>query len=532
MPEGKEQNSPPIDSLYQNQIDSPHTDSLTGLVNHGYFYVALEREVNRAKRHGATFALGVLNVDSFRLYNKAHGRLEGDRMLKEIGQCIRTNIRKVDLAARYSEDVFSILFIETNALSAKLAAERIRRDIENTAQMGITVSMGLADYSDADSAEGVFVKAFGALKNARSKGRNCIAVHEKEMVPETGSAAKVLIVDDLPMNLEFLETVLNNQNFDVIKATSGIMALEILARTDVDLILLDVVMPEMDGFETCRRIKSLASTRMVPVILITGLNDQESRLKGIEAGADDFISKPPIVAELIARTKSLIRIRQLNRSLASIESVLFSLAKAVEAKDKYTQGHIERVAHLSTVIGMQMGLSPKDLKAMEYGGILHDIGKIGVPDTILNKPGPLTAEERKIMETHSILGYQIGMPLKENLGMALQVIRYHHEKLDGSGYPDGLKAEEIPMVAKIVGVVDIFDALLTDRPYRKGMPKDKAFAILREEADAGKIDKQIVDKLIAYCSSDPQLEMRVSESETGGYVQSLILEMRNQFPGE
>jgi putative two-component system response regulator len=515
MPGSEKQTGSPIDAVYKDQIDSPHTDSLTGLVNHGYFYMALEREIGRARRHGVSFALSVVNIDSFRLYNKAHGRLEGDRILKEVGNYIRGNIREVDLAARYSEDVFAILFIESNSRSAYVAAERIRSSIEKMAALGITVSIGLADYADADSADGLFVKAFGALKNARTKGRNCIAVHEKEVIPISGSVAKVLVVDDLPMNLELLEAILIRQSYEVLMANSGMAALEILARTDVDLILLDVMMPEMDGFETCRRIKSLAATRMVPVILLTGLNDQESRLKGIDAGADDFISKPPSVPELIARTKSLIRIRQLNRNLASIESVLFSLAKAVEAKDRYTQGHIERVAHLSTVIGRQMGLTPKELKAMEYGGILHDIGKIGIPNAILNKPGPLTPEERKIMETHSILGYQIGLPLKENLGLALQVIRYHHEKLDGSGYPDGLIADEIPMVAKIVGVVDIYDALITDRPYRKGMPREKAFSILKEEAAAEKIDKDVVNRLISFCNENSDLDENLNIVDSG-----------------
>lgn len=499
MPGCESQIGSPVEVPAAERMASSHTDSLTGLVNHGYFYDTLEREVGRAKRHGACFALGVVNIDSFRLYNKAHGRLQGDQMLREVGQCIRRSIRDVDLATRYREDVFAVLFIETNARSAQVAAERIRSGIERSAKLGVTVSIGLADYADADSAEGIFVKAFGALQTARTRGRNCIAVHEKEEAPASGSAAKVLVVDDLPMNLELLEAILLTQKYEVLKANGGMAALEILTRTDVDLILLDVMMPEMDGFETCRRIKALAATRMVPVILLTGLNDQQSRLKGIDAGADDFISKPPNVPELIARTKSLIRIRQLNRSLASIESVLFSLAKAVEAKDKYTQGHIERVSHLSTVIGRQMGLTPKELKAMEFGGILHDIGKIGIPNSILNKPGPLTPEERKVMETHSTLGYQIGLPLKENLGLALQVIRYHHEKLDGSGYPDGLSADEIPVVAKIVGVVDIYDALITDRPYRKGMPREKAFSILTEEASAGKIDKDVVNRLISYC---------------------------------
>ncbi|MDY0325389.1 MAG: response regulator [Candidatus Cloacimonadaceae bacterium] len=493
-----EQANSSVAQIYQERIDSPHTDALTGLVNHGYFYAALERDVSRAKRHGASFALGVVDVDSFSLYNKSHGRIEGDRVLKAVSNCIQGCIRTDDLAARYREDVFAVIFTESDAAAAFIAAERIRTRVNELENIEVTVSIGLADYADSDSAEGIVLKAKSALKKARLKGKNQIAVYAEMEKPVSGLSAKVLVVDDLPMNLGLMEAILRKQNYEVVTAESGIRALEILSKTDVDLILLDVMMPEMDGYETCRKIKSQAQTRMVPVILVTGLNDHESRLKGIDAGADDFISKPPNVSELVARTKSLIRIRQLNRSLASIESVLFSMAKAVEAKDKYTQGHIERVAHVSTVLGRKMGMSEEEIKAMEYGGILHDIGKIGIPNEILNKPGPLTSEEREIMETHADLGYQIGLPLKANLGLALQVIRHHHEKLDGSGYPDGLTGEEIPMVARIVGVVDIFDALVTDRPYRKGMRREKAFMILREEAANKKIDATIVEKLISY----------------------------------
>jgi putative two-component system response regulator len=500
MADENEKLDPPLEMLYAHQIAASHTDALTGLVNHGFFFMALERDIKRFVRHGTAFAVGMINIDSFKLYNKAHGRLESDRTLQEIAQCIRENIRKADLAARYGDDVFAVIFSETEAIHAMGVIERIRFGIKGLDKSDLTVSIGVSDSSSADSAEGIVEKACEALKQARIRGGDCDEIYGKPQKTAVNSSARVLIVDDTPLNLKLLEATLRTQKYEVIQADSGMMALDILNKIDVDLILLDVMMPEMDGFETCRRIKGLGKTRLIPVILITGLNDHESKVKGIEAGADDFITKPPNLSELIARTKSLIRLRQLNRNLASIENVLFSMAKAVEAKDKYTQGHIERVAHLSTAIGQKMELNTEEIAAMKYGGILHDIGKIGIPNEILNKPGKLTPEERGIMETHSMIGYRIGLPLQENLGLALQVIRYHHEKLDGSGYPDGLKGEEIPIVAKIVGVVDIYDALITDRPYRKGMPKEKAFSILTEEAAAGKIDQTIVEILISYCN--------------------------------
>jgi putative two-component system response regulator len=228
----------------------------------------------------------------------------------------------------------------------------------------------------------------------------------------------------------------------------------------------------------------------------------EAKIKGIEAGADDFITKPPNKMELIARTKSLIKLKKLNDNLTSIEYVLFSLARTVEAKDEYTQGHVERVSKLAITLGKKMELSDREMEALRYGGILHDIGKIAVPGDILNKPGPLSPEEWEVMKNHPVAGYNICLPLKKNLGYALEVIRHHHEKLDGSGYPDGLKNEEISATARIMAVVDIYDALVTDRPYREGMPLEKAVEILKQEANSGKLDKVVVGHLIEVVSGD------------------------------
>jgi putative two-component system response regulator len=303
-------------------------------------------------------------------------------------------------------------------------------------------------------------------------------------------------VDDEPLNLKLLEALMVPLKYDLLKAINGIEALETVANREVDLVLLDVMMPEMDGFEVCRRIKTNEATRMIPVVLITALDDMDSKIKGIEAGADDFISKPPNRAELLARTKSLIKLKKLNNNLASIETVLFSLANAVEAKDAYTQGHITRVSTVGVQLGRKMGLSPSELEALRFGGALHDIGKIGISETILNKPGPLDPDEWTIMQTHTEIGYHICLPLKKNLGAALEVVRHHHEKMDGSGYPDGIAGDKISMVARIMAVADIYDALITDRPYRKGLSRKKAISILSADAEAGKLDAGVVQELI------------------------------------
>jgi putative two-component system response regulator len=311
-----------------------------------------------------------------------------------------------------------------------------------------------------------------------------------------------LVVDDEPRNVKLLEAILRPLNYEVIKAFNGEDALTIINKIDVDLVLLDVMMPLMDGYEVCRRLKASEATRLIPVVMVTALDSVEDKINGIEAGADDFITKPPNKMELLARTKSLINLKKLNDNLTSIEQVLFSLANTVDAKDTYTQGHVERVSDMAMTLGHRLALSASELQALRYGGALHDIGKIGVPDEIINKQGPLDPEEWNIMKSHPDLGFKICMPLRRNLKTALDVIRNHHEKLDGSGYPDGLKGEQISTVVRIMAVVDIFDALTTGRSYRKAMPRGKALEILRNEAEEGKLDQEIVRNLEILVSSN------------------------------
>ncbi len=483
-------------TIYEKETGAQYTDGLTGLLNHGFFEMAFSREFKRSERFGEPFALALIDVDSFSHYNKRLSAAAGDRILREIAELILINIRQIDLAARYSGDVLAVVFIKSNTQSASVALERMRQAIEKKYGGDPTISVGLASYpDDATTKEVLTEKARKALLKAKLGGKNKVCFFEKKCPTVSNELPKILVVDDEPRNVKLLEANLLPLNYEVIKAFNGEDALAIVNKVDIDLILLDVMMPNMDGYEVCRRLKASEATRLIPVIMVTALDGIEDKIKGIEAGADDFLTKPPNNSELVARTKSLVKLKKLNNNLTSIEGVLFSLANTVEAKDAYTQGHVERVSSLAMRLGQKMSLPESELEALRYGGALHDIGKIGVPREIINKAGPLDIGEWEIIKNHPDIGYKICLPLRMNLGPALDVIRYHHEKLDGSGYPDGLKGEEISTVARIMAVSDIFDALITDRPYRKAMPRAKALEILRKEAEEGKLDREVVRNL-------------------------------------
>ena len=240
-------------------------------------------------------------------------------------------------------------------------------------------------------------------------------------------------------------------------------------------------MPGMDGYEVCRRIKARPRGRLLPVVMITALDHPKDRVLALEAGADDFMSKPVDRVELVARVRSALRLKALYDNLDSADQVIFSLAAAVEAKDAYTERHTHRVAETARHVGEKMGLSERALDALYRGGIIHDIGKIGVPDAVLLKPGPLDARELASMRMHPIIGESIVRPLRSGASL-LPIIRHHHEHFDGGGYPDGLARRAIPHLARIVAVCDAYDALVTDRPYRRAKSVDEAIAILNDGA--------------------------------------------------
>jgi len=482
---------------YETETGAPFADSLTGLFNHGIFQIALDREVKRSDRHGGSLTLALIGLDSFADYNKRHGSVVGDRVLKEIASIIMKNIRQIDLAARYSGDVLAIILPKSEIQQALVAIERIRKEVETFSDGTSTVSVGLASYpKDATGSENLIKKAQGALLKAKIRGKNRTCFFEKKIESAADGSPRILVVDDDPFNVELLEDLLRPLEYEVIKAFNGKEAVSIAKKVDFDLILLDIMMPGIDGYEVCRRLKGNEDTFLIPIILVTALDDIEAKVKGIEAGADDFLTKPPNKIELLARTKSLIKLKRLTNSLASFEDILFSIANTIEAKDAYTLGHVERVSNLAVTLGRKIGLSAREIEALRFGGILHDLGKIVVPRHILNKTGPLDSEEWKIMKSHPRVSANICAPLKRNLGAALEAIWYHHEKLDGSGYPEGLKEENIPAVARVMAVVDIYDALVSDRAYRKAMSREEAFEILRGEARKGKLDKEVVEHLI------------------------------------
>jgi putative two-component system response regulator len=314
----------------------------------------------------------------------------------------------------------------------------------------------------------------------------------------------VLLADHNVEIRTMLEYMLRAQGYRVICAEDGDRALEAVSENSVDLALLDVRTPARTGFAVCREIKANAQTRLIPVVLITDLADSESRVEGIECGADDFINKPLRREEFLARVRSLLKLKRFTDELESAESVLFMLARSIEAKDTYTEGHCDRLSRYSAALAAQIALPDDQQTALRRAGIVHDIGKVAVPEHILLKPGPLSSQERKIIEMHPITGERICAPLK-SFRLVLPIIRHHHEHGDGTGYPDGLRGDRIPLTARILQTVDVFDALTTDRPYRVALSAQKAFAILREECQRGWWDLRLVNELEDMLETAPGL---------------------------
>lgn len=303
---------------------------------------------------------------------------------------------------------------------------------------------------------------------------------------------KILIVDDESAARIALATLLRKEGFEVDEVRDGRSALARCASFRPDLVLLDVLMPDMSGLEVCRRIKAAPETRLTPVVLITGLTDTEDRIEGINACADDFLGKPIDFNELLALTRSLLRLKQYTDELEHAEVVLFSLARSIEARDTYTHGHCERLSDMSVRLGEKLGLPEDEIKALRRAGIVHDIGKVIVPDAILLKPGPLSSEEREIMRKHPAVGEEICAPLR-TFRLVLPVIRHHHERRDGSGYPDGLRGSQIPVTAAVLQLADVYDALTTNRPYRQASGSDVALKIMYEECERGWWDRKLLD---------------------------------------
>ena len=301
----------------------------------------------------------------------------------------------------------------------------------------------------------------------------------------------VLVVDDLDLNRRLLKAMLKTAPYRILEAKRAAEALTLLEREKVDLVIVDLVMPEMSGPDFCRRLKANRKTQLVPILMLTSVQGVENEIAGIASGADEFLIKPLNPSLVRTRIRAMLRNKALIDSLEEAETILFALAQAVEHRDQYTGQHCQRLASFSVALGQALGLGPVDALALYRGGYLHDIGKISIPDSILYKRGVLTAEEWQVMRMHTLYGEDICRPMKTLTGV-LPIIRSHHERWDGSGYPDGLRGEQIPLLARILQVADIYDALTTARSYKAAFPHESALRIMEEEVARGWRDPELI----------------------------------------
>jgi putative two-component system response regulator len=320
-------------------------------------------------------------------------------------------------------------------------------------------------------------------------------------------APRILVVDDQPSIAGLMSQLLGMRGYDVITAANAEQAEAEVSRQAPDLILSDVMMPGRSGYDFCRAMKDNLATRLIPFVLITGLSDSNDKVRGIESGADDFLNKPVLAEELIARVKSLLRLKEFTDELETVDSVLCTLGLIVEGRDPYTEGHCERLAVGAADLGHHLGLDEDSIIALRRGGYLHDLGKIAVPDEILKKKGSdakLTPAEWEIMKLHPIIGENICRPLR-SLRLVLPIIRHHHEHTDGSGYPDGLSGSQIPILPRILQVVDVYDALRTARSYKPPLIHEQAAQTMREEAQRGLWDAELVGEYFSMLEQKRQV---------------------------
>lgn len=310
-----------------------------------------------------------------------------------------------------------------------------------------------------------------------------------------GLTASILVADDDELSARYLKRLLTREGHHVSVVSQADAVVGACAKHPPDLILLDMVSPNGRGFDVCRKLKAHPATRLTPIVIVTAQADPRERLEGIRAGCDDFISKPFDASELHARIGSLVRLKRYTDDLESAEAVILGLGATIEARDPSTRGHCQRLAAYATTLGRSLGLDQADLDALDRGGFLHDIGKIAVPDRVLLKAGALDAQEASVMREHPVVGDALCAGLR-SLQRVRPIVRHHHERLDGTGYPDGLRSTQVPLLAQIITIVDVFDALTTDRPYRAAVPRESAMDMLMDEASRGWRDRALVDAFV------------------------------------
>jgi len=314
----------------------------------------------------------------------------------------------------------------------------------------------------------------------------------KPALPGTVRTPLVLIVDDDPRVTAFFERLLTREGYVVTIAHDGASALTSVTEHPPDVVLLDVMIPGLDGFEICRRLKREPGTRLTPIILVTALSAHEDRIRGLEAGADEFLTKPVDTHELLTRVGSLVRVKRYTDDLDSAASIIMTLATMIEARDGYSEGHCHRMANYATALGRRLQMGNDDLQALYRGGFLHDVGMLAIPEPVLRKRGALQPEEYERIKAHTLIGDSLVSNLR-SLQAVRPIIRHHHERLDGSGYPDGLRGDEVPLLAQIMGLVDIYDAVTTQRPYQQAKSVDDALHVLHDHVRRGWRRRDLVE---------------------------------------
>jgi putative two-component system response regulator len=307
--------------------------------------------------------------------------------------------------------------------------------------------------------------------------------------------ATILLVDTEDINRRLLRGILRTGSYRMVECVNATEAMRIIESEAIDLIVVDLMLPGISGPDFCRWLKASRKTQLIPVLMLTSIQGIENEIEGLTSGADEFLLKPLHPAVVRARVRAMLRNKAVTDSLEEAETILFALAHAVESRDKFTGQHCERLANMSVKLGTALGLPKEDLVALYRGGFLHDIGKICIPDAILFKHGSLSVEEWSVMRQHPVRGEEICKPMN-SLAPVLPIIRNHHERWDGSGYPDGLASDEIPLLARILQVVDIYDALVTERPYKPAMSREAAFSAMEQEVRSGWRDPDLVPLFI------------------------------------
>ena len=481
-------------------------DAVTGLGNRRAFDEQLAIAVERAASAGGSAALIMLDVDDFKSVNDSNGHAAGDEVLRELGRVLARSVRPEDGVFRLGGDEFAVI-IAGRRNGAQRVADRMRRAVRahRRAQLP-TLSGGIAVAPlDAETPDELLHKADAALYAAKAAGRDRILVYEGERTysaitvagPERRTPLRALVAEDDRDLRELVRIVLEGAGVEVEEAATARHTRERVAELQPDVLILDLGLPDEDGLVLCRTLKDRYPS--LPIIVLTGRDATTAEGAAASAGADVFLRKPfgPLElidvvealaagrtqrpqsrgerfphaqqSQLLARDlRSLLEIERGQRLLLqrAYRQTVTALAAALESKDTSTEAHSKRVQRYALRLAAAVDPLLADDPSVEYGFLLHDVGKIGIPDRVLLKPGPLTPSERRLMETHTVLGEQLLADVEILQGTGLQVVRSHHERWDGRGYPDQLSGRDIPLAARVFAVADTLDAMTSDRPYR------------------------------------------------------------------